>query len=143
LESTVVAQIKSHPNPYIEFGCQLGQASQFINVPRRRLFNQHVTAGADRGAQDLGMRILRGCDDERVEVGVEQQPPVREGNAAGMQCGDAFGACEIRVGAGDERGAGQMLRSFQSHEPAANERNFQSTSPQLLPRSRGTMRRRV
>jgi hypothetical protein len=140
----VISMIEAHPDANIVFGGQLRQAKQLLDVPCRRFLDEYMDSGADGGARNLDLRILRCGDDDCVNIGTFQQlPPIAAGYAAATQGRDVGRTQQVRIGAMDQARTPQMLSARSADRTTANNTDVQPPFPQGMPRSLGMMRRRV
>jgi len=113
-------------------------------VPCRRFLDEHVDSGADGGTGNLDLRVLRRCNDDCADIGAVQQPaPVGAGDTALTEGRHLRSARQIRIDAMGQPGTRQMLSPLSANCATSDNTNVQSQSPQVMPRSVGTMRRRV
>jgi hypothetical protein len=144
LESPVIPMIEAHTDANVVFGGKLRQAKQLIDVSCRRLLDQNVDSGVDGSTRNLDLRVLRRCYDDCANVGATQQlAPVSAGNAALTEGRYLRCACQICIDAMDQPSACQMLSPLSADCATPDNTDVQSESPQLMPRSVGTMRRKV
>ena len=99
----------------------LGQRDQrigFGKIGRDRLFDQHVGAGFEKGAHDLGMGDRRRADGNDIDL-AQQAPPVGHGRHA-MGGHRMRARLDIRVGDGDKLDAGhrRIFRGVMTAEGA-------------------------
>lgn len=136
--------IEAHPDANIVLGGELRQTKQLVDVSCRRFLDEHVDSGAYGGARYLDLRVLRRCNDDGLNIGTSQQfAPVAAGKAAWAERRDVAGARQVRVGAVDQPSTRQMLSPPSADRATSNNTDVQSPSPQSMPRSPGTMRRKV
>ena len=110
----------------------------------RRFLDQHVDSGAYSGARNLNVRFRRGSNDDCIDIVPSQQlAPVCAGKAARSEGRDVAGARQVRVDAVDESRARQMPSPSLADHAASDDTDVQSPFPQAMPRSPGTMRRKV
>src|SRR5580658_5361023 len=140
----VITKIEAHPDANIVFGGELRQTQQLVDVSCRGFLDQHVDSCAYGGARNLDVRVLRRSNDDCLNIGTSQQlAPVIAGNAAWAQGRDVAGARQVHVDAVDKSRARQTLSPSLADRTTSNNTDVQSPSPQTIPRSPGTMRRKV
>jgi hypothetical protein len=125
-------------------GCR-DQRVKLFHVARSGLLNEHVFAGVQSSDGHRRQTIVGRRDNDNVDIGMADCClDVHRDCAANAPC-DFDGSIRYVVGTSDQPGPGEPGRAFPTDEttPDDGDSSPAHLSPQVMPRSFGTMRRRV
>lgn len=140
----MVAMVEAHVYQNATLLGKTGQGSQFIDMARARFLHQHMFSRFNCACNDLCKGIMRRCNHYDLNVvPTNCLPPVLGKSAPSRSAGDVFGLGKIAVRAGHQAGARQPLGSLLADYAASDDGDIHLSSPHVMPRSLGTMRRSV
>ena len=125
------------------FAAAAAMACTSASVASRGLFDQNVAAGFDRAKRDGGELIVGGRDDHRVDVGLDGFAPVGDGTRLRALRELLRRALSSRSQTTTISCACCRGGTLAPDQAASDDREPHQVLSHDLPRSAGTMRRRV
>jgi hypothetical protein len=143
----VIAMVEPHAHAAASLGRRFDEPVELGRRSGRGLLHQHVLPGLEGQDRGGGQRVVGRGHDHDLDLGMgDEVGHGGGGDGAGKGAGQIGRAPDLAIGAGHEPGGAERGRSLAPDEPAAHDahaRGLAHLSPQVRPRSLGTMRRRV
>ena len=141
----MVAVIEADAHSSIRAAGRLDQRVELLHVARSGLFHEHVFAGVQRSDGHRRQGIVGRRDNDEVGIGMADRCLDVDGDCAANAPREFDGSIGHGVGAGNQPRAGERGGAFPADEATPDDGDSWPAhlSPHVMPRSLGTMRRRV
>ena len=141
----MVAVIEADAHSSIRAAGRLDQRVELFHVARSGLLHEHVFAGV-QGSDGHGRQSIVGRrDNDKIDIGMADGCLDVDGDRTANAPCEFDGSIGHGVGAGDQPRPGERGGAFPTDEATPDDGDSSSAhvSPHVMPRSLGTMRRRV
>jgi hypothetical protein len=139
----MIAMVK--PDPYQDLGVlrRRHDRREFCSPPGRWLLDKHVLSRTDGSQSDIGQGVVRSRDNNNVHITqLNRHTPIRHWLCTWYRTCQRLRSLLQYIGTCYQLAPCQRPGTLLANQSTPNKGNLHST-PQTLPRSLGTIRRRV